>query len=214
MATRLNLIVPFSEKDEAKRQGAQWDPALRVWYIPNGVDQEPFRRWQPVASPINIRARSYYVASCAGRCWKCGEQTTHYTVALLGGYDVLEDFQPDDEAGDPEATEWFVCGGSTFISYITHLPKRIEDRVRSFTRAYFLDFSQTTKSTYWMNHCGQCGMKQGDFPLHEEPGGKFFPVDELQASQITLHAVMESFECGGRTAVVSGFDFSQHARRT
>ena len=41
-------------------------------------------------------------------------------------------------------------------------------------------------STYWMNHCESCGIKQGDWPLHDEPGGSFFPTDTVEAQRITL----------------------------
>lgn len=44
---RTNLKVPFAEKDEAKRLGAKWDPARKVWYIENKADISPFARWQP-----------------------------------------------------------------------------------------------------------------------------------------------------------------------
>lgn len=39
------LNVPFAEKDEAKRLGARWDATRRKWYVPHGVDAEPFSRW-------------------------------------------------------------------------------------------------------------------------------------------------------------------------
>ena len=32
--TRIWLDVPFGEKDEAKAQGARWDPGARRWYAP------------------------------------------------------------------------------------------------------------------------------------------------------------------------------------
>lgn len=50
---RTNLQVPFDEKDEAKRLGARWDPAKRVWYVQNREDLTPFARWlsrSPAAS--------------------------------------------------------------------------------------------------------------------------------------------------------------------
>jgi hypothetical protein len=83
---RINLAVPFSEKDEAKRLGARWDFDGRTWYIENPEDLAPFMRWlnQPEvnAKPRNKKARplaqrrivkgervtgSKYVPSC-GRC--------------------------------------------------------------------------------------------------------------------------------------------------
>jgi len=39
------LQVPFSEKDEARRLGAKWNPARKLWYIENVEDMKPFLRW-------------------------------------------------------------------------------------------------------------------------------------------------------------------------
>lgn len=46
---RTNLQVPFAEKDDAKRLGARWDPARKVWYVENKADLSPFARWLPAA---------------------------------------------------------------------------------------------------------------------------------------------------------------------
>jgi len=37
--------VPFAEKDQAKALGARWDATRKKWYVPSGVDIEPFSRW-------------------------------------------------------------------------------------------------------------------------------------------------------------------------
>ena len=42
---RVDLEVPFAEKDEAKRLGARWDLARKVWYVVNVEDLTPFSRW-------------------------------------------------------------------------------------------------------------------------------------------------------------------------
>jgi len=39
------LNVPYAEKDEAKKLGAKWDSARKKWYVPQGVNVEPFSRW-------------------------------------------------------------------------------------------------------------------------------------------------------------------------
>lgn len=44
---RTNLQVPFAEKDDAKRLGARWDAARKVWYVENKTDLSPFARWLP-----------------------------------------------------------------------------------------------------------------------------------------------------------------------
>jgi len=39
------LNVPYAEKDEAKKLGAKWDSTRKKWYVPQGVNPEPFSRW-------------------------------------------------------------------------------------------------------------------------------------------------------------------------
>jgi exodeoxyribonuclease VII large subunit len=45
--TRIDLQVPYSEKDQAKVHGAQWDTANRTWYAPAGTDLQKLKRWLP-----------------------------------------------------------------------------------------------------------------------------------------------------------------------
>lgn len=42
---RINLNVPFGEKEEVKRLGAKWDKDKKTWYIPGNIDRAPFERW-------------------------------------------------------------------------------------------------------------------------------------------------------------------------
>ena len=44
---RLNLKVPFAEKDQAKKLGARWDAGRKIWYIEGKEDVAPFSRWSP-----------------------------------------------------------------------------------------------------------------------------------------------------------------------
>lgn len=44
---RTNLKVPFAEKDEAKKLGARWDAARKLWYVDGIADLSPFARWAP-----------------------------------------------------------------------------------------------------------------------------------------------------------------------
>ena len=45
--TRIDLKVPYAEKDQAKIHGAQWDTENRTWYAPAGTDLQNLRRWLP-----------------------------------------------------------------------------------------------------------------------------------------------------------------------
>ena len=45
---RLYLYVPYSQKDEAKKLGAKWDPFAGSWYVPDGMNPKAFQRWLKV----------------------------------------------------------------------------------------------------------------------------------------------------------------------
>jgi hypothetical protein len=62
------------------------------------------------------------------------------------------------------------------------------------SRHYFLDYSRSTESFYYMNHCVCCGMIQCDFNLHCEPKGGFLPIYEEYAYDMILHLVNKPFE--------------------
>jgi hypothetical protein len=44
-AAKLYIRVNFSEKDEAKKLGARWDPEAKSWYVPHEADPSNFFRW-------------------------------------------------------------------------------------------------------------------------------------------------------------------------
>jgi len=44
---RINLKVPFAQKDAAKELGARWDAARKIWYVVDPVCLEVFADWMP-----------------------------------------------------------------------------------------------------------------------------------------------------------------------
>jgi len=44
---RINLTVPFSEKEIVKRRGAFWDMDNKTWYIEDHPRVELFIQWMP-----------------------------------------------------------------------------------------------------------------------------------------------------------------------
>lgn len=86
---RTELDVPFSHKDKAKALGAKWDRAKKIWYVPDGVNPEPFAAWLPGVDRSDPSAPYIYLVLGKRECWKCHEQTT---VAAFGiPYRVAED---------------------------------------------------------------------------------------------------------------------------
>ncbi|MDW5417396.1 DUF5710 domain-containing protein [Iodobacter sp. CM08] len=47
---RINLKVPFAEKDSAKALGARWDAAKKLWFIVDKPDLSPFLQWMDASS--------------------------------------------------------------------------------------------------------------------------------------------------------------------
>jgi exodeoxyribonuclease VII large subunit len=45
--TRIDLKVPFVEKEQAKVHGARWDRDAQTWYAPPGTDLRNLKRWLP-----------------------------------------------------------------------------------------------------------------------------------------------------------------------
>lgn len=44
---RIDLIVPYEEKELAKRKGAKWDDHKKVWYIIDPTNIFDFVQWAP-----------------------------------------------------------------------------------------------------------------------------------------------------------------------
>ena len=44
-SSRVDLRVPYVEKNDAKKLGARWDPERQTWYVPPGLEIDSFGRW-------------------------------------------------------------------------------------------------------------------------------------------------------------------------
>lgn len=44
---RINLVVPFSDKEKAKARGALWDTQTKTWYVINPENIFDFVQWAP-----------------------------------------------------------------------------------------------------------------------------------------------------------------------
>jgi hypothetical protein len=54
---RVDLNVPFPEKDEARKLGALWDGARKVWYVKDLEQLEPFLKWMPERLKKPVKAK-------------------------------------------------------------------------------------------------------------------------------------------------------------
>jgi len=204
--SRTDLKVPYGEKDEAKHLGARWDSAGKTWYVPAGTPLDAFAKWLPPVPDIDIRCDTYCIARTATRCWKCGDATSVMGIVLPSGHETLE-------SDDDGSTWWERRPEPCFVYYITEFLAPVAARSAIISPHYRLAFSKTTASSYFMNHCEHCKMKQGDFGLYCEPGGAFFPMSPDDARDIRIQTVEQPFGCRGNGAYGDQlFDLARRAQ--
>ncbi len=149
-----------------------------------------------IASPI-------YLLRSSEPCWKCGAVQQVIALATMHLFE-----------GDPEADNTENEDEPIILDNIAEMPKEILDHIRSLHPQYEKRMSKMAGSAYYMNTCS-CGAHFGDFYLHSEPGGAFFPDSEEQARQITAEELPFTgtfeFLCG--YGIGNGSFIFQHAQR-
>jgi hypothetical protein len=197
---RVDLNVPFSEKDEAKALGARWDATTRNWYVPDGVDSAPFDRWIPRHRAgyshnedlPNVRASSFGLAMSRTRCWKCSTMTP--VACLVVGPEHEEDCGDLDDC-------WERADYASALSDITFISVAALDVVRERAPWFRRVFSKTAEREYWGNTCTSCGALQGDFHLHQEPGAAFCPTTAKERARISIVPIVVPLEASASVGI-------------
>lgn len=168
MTTLIYLEVPFEDKEKVKSLGAKWHSDRKKWFIPPELDSAAFKEWIPeYETELTSRAISpFYLLKSAEECWKCNQVSEVITFAASGV-----------EGEELENVKF---------EYITVLSERVKAFVEQYYKNYFIDYSNTTESFYYINHCQYCKASLGDFYLHSEPEHAFFPQSEGEASHIEI----------------------------
>ncbi len=96
--SRIDLRVPFNEKEQARRLGARWDPAQKVWYVPAHVDPALLQKWRPRRLTPNILASRFFLATTTRDCWRCAAVTRVVALVLPAGHEAL--YVGDETADD------------------------------------------------------------------------------------------------------------------
>lgn len=101
-------------------------------------------------------------------CWKC--TTTMSVIALIA---------PNTEGLDCENEVCILCS-------ITDLPEELIGYIQSRVPSYQMTYSNTAGDFCFANTCPKCKALTGDFYLHNNVGGAFFPIDEDGAKELYL----------------------------
>jgi hypothetical protein len=199
---RVDLRVPYEDKDEAKRLGARWDSASRVWFVPEDLDPARFDRWLPADNAPNVRAPSYFIATSTRSCWRCPAKSRVHGIILPAGHETLY-------AGEePDEDSWELAEEPTLLCYLDYLAPAVARRMTALTPYYRIAYSKMTGSFHWMNFCEHCGAHLGDHETYCEPGQGFLAFTIEEARRISLAHVAEPFaaSCGSYSIGVTLFD--------
>jgi hypothetical protein len=90
---RFNLKVPFAEKDAAKKLGARWDAASKVWFV-IGDDMAAFSKWSPMPAESSAAPVAQKVApakmQASGKIHVGSDYVEHPRVCECLPWDVCD----------------------------------------------------------------------------------------------------------------------------
>ena len=122
-------------------------------------------------------------------CWRCKHPMR--VISLFCATGIVEG----------ESCERFV------VRTMTEASEALLETLRSFPH-FRPSHSRTADVTYFANHCEGCGAMQGDFFLHSEPGGAFFPESRQDAERIVFTHIDTSIECEGSEGYSTAMEFA------
>jgi len=175
----VELAVPFSEKDEAKRLGAKWNPERKVWFVPAGHDATSFARWLPMPptvpapTPVQMIHAPVWLLTSTDHCYRCGKETPVFALSAQ----MLVDFERDDDGEIYYQHIKTRQHGHISLYNLEMLDAQVASLLKQTAPNFRLDHSKTQGNRVYMNHCQHCAAKLGDYFMHCEPGGAFCPSD-------------------------------------
>lgn len=178
---RVDLSVPYEEKDAAKMLGAKWDTASKIWFVPEGIDAEPFKKWLPIPpkKEPNSRCNRFFIALASHKCPKCSASTKMIAIVLPSGWDEL--INPENG----EKNYWRRSEHDTMLHRVTYMNDETFEAMKKISANYKLVPTSGYLSQKYMNICESCNAQQ------QEPGsdGKHALQPETieKANKITLH---------------------------
>lgn len=141
-----------------------WRAAVRFCLMsPPRSDDNKLR----VSAPI-------FLLRTAVQCWRCHASQEVIALAAKWSKDAALPENEQPEQGEP-----------LILDNIHEMPEEILRHILSVHPQFEKRTSRTAETAYYMNLC-KCGANFGDFYLHNEPGGAFFPYDEQDAERITI----------------------------
>jgi hypothetical protein len=135
-------------------------------------------------------------------CWKCREEQSVIGLAT-------------ERLSDGRSRVVQTNDDLVVLSNFVQMPSEVLAFMQSQNGRFGVRYSKMAEESYFANTC-ECGALFGDFYLHSEPGGAFFPESPEEAAKITLSPIPLSpplkFDCSCHYGSV-GELIREHARR-
>jgi hypothetical protein len=176
MLTKIILNVPFKDKDQVKQLGAKWDPQLKVWYIPHGLNPKAFNNWLPkLSKQPTLILNSISLLRNIITCWSCKGYCTVYALCARN-LQILESNEKIPDAQVSKMQEGFYV-----LLEISHIVDELSDFLSKRCQNFRYGKVNEQGFRFYRNHCEHCAIGFSDTRLHKKAGG-FNPV-KLSALQ-------------------------------
>lgn len=164
---------------------------------PDDVDEEPEANLV-VFPPLLL-------LSASTTCWNCKKQMI---AVALGAHALVEDGETVGDIADTH--DMFV------LSNVDVLPPEVFEEIVLRNPHLERRHSHMAGTSYLANVCPHCDRLTGDFYLHAEPGGAFFPTTIEEASRISVeHLPLPGpVNIGGSWGYGTGEFILSHAKRS
>lgn len=157
----LLLNVSYTEKDQAKKLGARWNPTLKKWYVEKKQDYYKFKDWflPPEECPFII-CDFIYIVVAQSKCFMRKKETPVIGFAVQNYFYIYPD--PDS---DPPVDYYY--DHILITDEITDMPEYLCDNLKKRFNYFYDNYN-------YVNHCKYCKQKQEAFYLYDNDNSPFF----------------------------------------
>lgn len=113
--------------------------------------------------------------SATTSCWHC---KAPFTAVAVGAHAIEDDGEAMGEL--TETDDMFI------IRELDVMPEALLAELTARNPSYRREHSNTVGGSYYANTCPECDRLTGDFFLHAQPGGAFFPTSTAEAAAIKV----------------------------
>lgn len=140
--------------------------------------------------------------SAAASCWHC---KAAFTAVALGAHAIEDDGEAMGEV--TETDDMFI------IRELDVMPEALLAELTARNPSFRRQHSNTVCGSYYANTCPECDRLTGDFFLHAQPGGAFFPTSTAEAAAIKVERLQfpEPVLVGGTWGYGTGDFILAHA---